>query len=90
MQLPECVRNAVDERAAAVGFPQLRRAAQAMSTAYRQDHAAPTAGFLPAERVAAYLATRMPATYAAAHAVLRELEDCSITSLLDVGAGADI
>ena len=88
MQLPECVRNAVDERAAAVGFPQLRRAAQAMSTAYRQDHAAPTAGLLPAERVAAYLATRMPATYAAAHAVICELEDCSITSLLDVGAGA--
>src|ERR1044072_1431648 len=39
------------------------------------------------ERVAAYLVTRMPATYAAAYKVLEELRALPVASVLDVGAG---
>lgn len=89
MQLPQHVRRAIDERAEAVGFATLKRAATAMSEAYRERRIAR----LPdVERVAAYLVTRMPATYAAAHAVLsevrRRLGQGSVSSVLDLGAGA--
>ena len=55
-----------------------------MSAAYREGR---TARLSAAERTAAYLVTRMPATYAAAHAVLGELHGIAVESLLDVGAG---
>jgi ribosomal protein RSM22 (predicted rRNA methylase) len=88
VQLPDHVRRMIEERAEAVGFPALRRAASAMSQAYREDRAVR----LPdEERAAAYLVTRMPATFAAAHAVLRELRERlgtrPISSMLDIGAG---
>jgi ribosomal protein RSM22 (predicted rRNA methylase) len=88
MQLPDHVRRMIEERAEAVGFPALKRAASAMSEAYREDRAVR----LPdEERAAAYLVTRMPATFAAAHAVLRELRERlgarPIASVLDIGAG---
>ncbi|HMD78203.1 MAG TPA: small ribosomal subunit Rsm22 family protein, partial [Terracidiphilus sp.] len=79
----------IEERAAAVGFPSLKHAASAMSAAYRESRAVRLPD--PA-RTAAYLVTRMPATFAAAHAVLRELRERlgagSISSVLDIGAGA--
>ena len=59
-----------------------------MSCGYREGCATVLAGLAPEERVAAYLATRMPATYAAAALALRELQQCPISSLLDIGAGA--
>jgi len=78
----------IDERAEAVGFAVLKRAATAMSDAYRDRRPARLAG---AERTAAYLVTRKPATYAAAYAVLREvhlrLASKRIASVLDIGAG---
>src|SRR6267154_5491868 len=88
VQLPQHVRRIIEERAEAVGFATLKRAATAMSEAYREHRIAR----LPdAERVAAYLVTRMPATYAAAYAVLGEvrqrLATTSVTSVLDIGAG---
>jgi ribosomal protein RSM22 (predicted rRNA methylase) len=86
--LPLYVRRAAEERAEALGFAALKGAATAMSDAYREGRVARLSA---AERTAAYLVTRMPATYAAAHAVLREvrtrLGDTAIESLLDVGAG---
>jgi ribosomal protein RSM22 (predicted rRNA methylase) len=89
VQLPDNVRRAIDDRAESVGFAALKRAADAISAAYRAN--APPPRLAAAERVAAYLATRMPATYAAAHAVIgelrRRLEGCPITSVLDIGAG---
>lgn len=88
VQLPEPVRAAAEERAAAVGFAALKRAAQAMSCGYREGCSTVLAGLPAAERVAAYLATRMPATYAAAVAALGELQGCPIASVLDIGAGA--
>lgn len=78
----------MEERAAAVGFAPLKRAAQALSAAYRDGTLAAASALPPTERVAAYLATRMPATYAAAEAVLRELRHLPVASVLDVGAGA--
>jgi ribosomal protein RSM22 (predicted rRNA methylase) len=88
VQLPANVRRIIDEQAEAVGFSALQRAATAMSEAYREGRAAP-AHLTASERTAAYLATRMPATYAAAHAVLREVASRApaITSVLDVGSG---
>lgn len=71
-----------------MGIAALKRAAQAISCSYREGCATALAGLAPEERVAAYLATRMPATYAAAVAVLRELQHHPVASILDIGAGA--
>lgn len=88
MQLPQQVCRAIEERAAAVDLAALERAAAAMSEAYR---GARTARLGAGDRTAAYLVTRMPATYAAARAALGELRarlgDTPIESVLDVGAG---
>src|SRR6266567_4300805 len=82
MQLPEHVRRIIGERAQAVGFTALKRAASEMSQAYRHGRVA----CLPE----AYLVTRMPATYAAAYSVLREVHarlSAGVASILDIGAG---
>jgi ribosomal protein RSM22 (predicted rRNA methylase) len=89
VQLPEHIRRLIEERAEAVGFRAVKDAASALSAAYRESRAMR----LPeAARTAAYLVTRMPATFAAAHAVLRELRERlgarPISSVLDIGAGA--
>jgi ribosomal protein RSM22 (predicted rRNA methylase) len=79
----------IEERAEAAGFRAVKDAASAMSAAYREGRAVRLPD--PA-RTAAYLVTRMPATFAAAHAVLRELRERlgarRISSVLDIGAGA--
>jgi len=89
MQLPRHVQEAIERRAVEIGFASLKRAAAEMSDAYRAGIAPRTPG---AERTAAYLVTRMPATYAAARAVLREthrlLGGREIASVLDIGAGS--
>src|SRR5262249_31527044 len=77
------VQREIEERADAVGFSAMRRAAEAMSQAYRAGR---SANLADEASVAAYLVTRMPATYAAVHRVLRELP-ASVGSVLDVGAG---
>jgi ribosomal protein RSM22 (predicted rRNA methylase) len=88
VQLPQHVRRAIEECAGTIGFAALKRAARAMSDAYRDGR---TARLSATERTAAYLVTRMPATYAAAHAVLSEvrarLGETAIEGVLDVGAG---
>jgi ribosomal protein RSM22 (predicted rRNA methylase) len=91
VQLPPHIRSLIDRRAEAVGFPALKRAAGALSDAYREGAPAATRRLPAAERVAAYLVTRMPATYAAAWRVLGEvrgrLGGRPVASVLDVGAG---
>lgn len=91
MQLPPTVRRSIESRAEAVGFAPLARAAALLSDAYREQRPQDLAQ-IPAElRTAAYLAIRMPATYAAALHVLsevrRRLGDRVPASVLDVGAG---
>lgn len=87
VQLPEAVRRATEERAGRIGFTALKRAAAELSAAYREGRAP---RLEEAERVAAYLATRMPATYAAACLALDEARQRmgAVTTVLDVGAGA--
>jgi ribosomal protein RSM22 (predicted rRNA methylase) len=85
VQLPEALRKFIEEQAAAAGLSEVRRAARAMSDAYRQGHPSRVDS---AADVAAYLATRMPATYAAADSVWREVGSrVEGRTLLDVGAG---
>lgn len=84
VQLPASVRRAIEERADVVGFPALKRAAGALSDAYREGRAA---RLTKEDAIAAYLVTRMPATYATAYKVLGELRGLPIASVLDVGAG---
>jgi ribosomal protein RSM22 (predicted rRNA methylase) len=90
VQLPRNVRNAIEERVDAIGFAAVKRAAAAMSDAYREGGG--SNAISAAERVAAYLVTRMPATYAAARAALEQavplLGGRAIASILDIGAGS--
>jgi ribosomal protein RSM22 (predicted rRNA methylase) len=82
VQLPIAVRQQIEDRAEALGFAALKRAAAALSDAYREGRT-PRLG--DAERTAAYLVTRMPATFAAAHAVLDE-----VAARVDaIGSGAE-
>ncbi len=84
--MPAAVRRRIEERAEAVGFPALKRAAAEISAAYREGR--PVHAGSPAH-TAAYLVTRMPATYAAAYAALREVRERvgAVKSVLDIGAG---
>jgi ribosomal protein RSM22 (predicted rRNA methylase) len=86
VQLPVTVRRRIEEQANALGFPALQRAAAAVSDAYREGRPVRLSAD---ERTAAYLVTRMPATYAAAHAALREVSARigPVGSILDAGAG---
>jgi ribosomal protein RSM22 (predicted rRNA methylase) len=86
VRLPDHVQHAINERAEALGFSALKRAATAMSDAYREGR---LAKLDPETRLTAYLVTRMPATYAAAYMVLRELRERigPAGSILDAGAG---
>jgi ribosomal protein RSM22 (predicted rRNA methylase) len=88
VQLPERIRSLIEACADAVGYPSLKRAAAELSTAYRANQ---RFSLRTAEHVAAYLVTRMPATFAAANAVMaevhRRLSGLVIESVLDVGAG---
>jgi len=91
VQLPPHIRRLIEDRAEAVGFAALRRAAGAMSDAYRAGAPADAARLPAAERAAAYMVARMPATFVAAHRALGEVSErlraSPIGSVLDVGAG---
>jgi ribosomal protein RSM22 (predicted rRNA methylase) len=78
----------VEARAGALPLARLRRASKELSDHYRR--AGHASSLPPDERVAAYLATRFPATYAAAVAVLVEVRvriGDEVDSILDLGAG---
>ena len=94
MTLPDALQAGIDEVVGAGDRRELERLAGELSDAYR-------AGGSPAARaartkvdVAAYLATRAPATFAAAAEVFRQIEvarpDWSPSSILDLGAGPGI
>jgi ribosomal protein RSM22 (predicted rRNA methylase) len=80
--LPVEIRQRIEESASDVPFAELKRAAAEMSDAYRD-------GRPLAVSPVAYLVTRMPATYAATYAALRELPEGlpPIETILDIGAG---
>jgi ribosomal protein RSM22 (predicted rRNA methylase) len=91
VQLPPDLREYIAAQAERVPFAELERACAAMSAHYRGRERTSSLALSPQAKTAAYLATRLPATYVAAHAVLSELQrrlgDASIASLLDLGAG---
>lgn len=82
MQLPAEVRRHIEERLEGAPFAELKRAAEAMSAAYREGRG----GAISAE---AYLVTRMPATYAATYSALAEVSHAlaGVETVLDIGAG---
>jgi len=85
MQLPSELRQGIERRVDQVGFREAARSAAAMSARYREGNG--TGLRTDADR-AAYIATRMPATYAAICAVLEQLPpELQSGSLLDLGAG---
>ena len=94
MTLPPALQHGIEKFAHGVGQAALERSARALSDTYR-------AGGAPASRaartpgdVAAYLATRAPATYAAAAEVFAQIgvlrPDWIPSSVLDLGAGPGI
>lgn len=91
MDLPAQLRQAVDSALAGVSVSDLVAAARSLSQRYR-DEVRDGRLHLSDDRLAlAYIATRMPATYAAVHAALSALAeqqpDFAPRSLLDLGAG---
>ena len=89
MQLPPALTSAVGVLLEGVSRKDLARRAQTLSAAYRGGR---TSGGIVGELdVAAYVAARMPATYAACAAVFARaasaMPDFTPQSLLDVGAG---
>lgn len=91
--LPDDLRSAIDAETASLSLRDLRAAVAELTAAYepRASHDdAPALRLTPAQRLA-YVVTRMPATYAAIHAVLTEVgRRCpgqDSPSLLDLGAG---
>jgi ribosomal protein RSM22 (predicted rRNA methylase) len=86
MQLPIRLKQAIEAEAANIGLATLAQAANELSDNYRfRQGGAQKFMATEAHRIA-YVATRMPATYAAIHKVLREIP-FAVTSLLDLGAG---
>jgi len=91
MELPAALRQAVDAALAGIAMTDLAGAAQTLSERYRagaRDGALHVGTDLAAR---AYLATRLPATYAAMSAVCEAVAqmrpDFAPRSLLDLGAG---
>ena len=91
MELPAALRQGVETLLEGVPLPALRQAAHALSGRYRAEtrDGRPHMGSDLAAR--AYLATRLPATYAAVRAALEAAAgarpDFSPKTLLDIGAG---
>lgn len=87
--MPPSIRESIEERVDAIGFAAVKRAAALLSGAYRDGSAASQVA--SAERVTAYLVTRMPATHAATRAALEQavplLVGRTVESILDIGAG---
>lgn len=89
--LPRAVRDQIDRRLVGIPGRELRDAARRLSDRYRSDDGG--AGALGDDRLAvpAYLASRLPATFAAVTDAMRHLADTSgawhPSSLLDLGAG---
>lgn len=91
MELPASLRQGVERLLETTPLAVLRQAAKTLSDRYRAELRDGRPHMAEEMAVKAYLATRLPATYAAVRAGLDELAyarpDFQPTSLLDVGAG---
>lgn len=91
MELPPRLRQAVDAALDGVAIADLATAAKALSERYRNEVRDGRLHIADARLALGYIATRMPATYAAIHAGLAALRGrqpgFAPKTLLDVGAG---
>ncbi|TIW87475.1 MAG: methyltransferase type 11, partial [Mesorhizobium sp.] len=91
MELPAPLRQAVDRILEKMPLPDLKQAAKTLSDRYRAELRDGRLHMAQDMAVRAYLATRLPATYAAVRASLDALAearpDFTPKTLLDVGAG---
>jgi ribosomal protein RSM22 (predicted rRNA methylase) len=87
--LPDALQKALHAETSRFPAAQLKRDSATLTAGYKQTGAAPR--ITSDSQRAAYLLTRLPATYAAICAVLRELKtrrpDFAPVSLLDLGSG---
>lgn len=91
MELPAALRAAVDRALEGVPLAELQRAADTLSSRYRAEVRDGRLHLSDEMFARAYLATRLPATFAAVRASLESaaelMPDFAPKSLLDVGAG---
>lgn len=91
MEFPAWLRRAVDDALEGLARADLARAVATLSERYRSERVDRTPHLADDLLARAYLATRLPATYAAVREVMHKLvamrPDFSPMSLLDVGAG---
>jgi ribosomal protein RSM22 (predicted rRNA methylase) len=91
MELPAPLRQAIDRLLENTPLPALRQATKTLSDRYRAETRDGRLHMADDLAVKAYLAQRMPATYAAVHASLAALgearPDFSPKTLLDIGSG---
>src|SRR6266404_4004965 len=92
MQLPEELKNHLDELALNVPLSEWTRAFQQLSDLYRNKIQGSVTERLASDRLrVAYLHVRMPATYAALVQVLQEviarLPEMAIETMADIGSG---
>ena len=94
MTLPPALQTGIEELVRGINPKELERSARALSDAYRTGGAPASRAVRTPGDVAAYLATRAPATYAAAADVFERIHDLrpdwGPTSMLDLGAGPGI
>ncbi|MSO94380.1 MAG: methyltransferase domain-containing protein [Thermoleophilia bacterium] len=94
MTLPSALQTGIDELVHGSTPKELEQSARALSDAYRAGGSSASRAVRTPSDVAAYLATRAPATYAAAAEVFARIHelrpDWSPTSMLDIGAGPGI
>ena len=87
MQLPAALARAIETELSGIDSRSLTKAASELSDRYRTSGSPPETEL----HCRAYLATRLPATYAVIHRVLSELharlENPDVKTLLDLGAG---
>jgi ribosomal protein RSM22 (predicted rRNA methylase) len=91
MELPPLLRQNVDRALSGVGVADLAVAAAALSQRYRDEHSGEGPHVRSERDALAYIAVRLPATYAAVRASFAALAeqrpDFAPQTVLDVGAG---
>ena len=91
MELPSQLRQAVDRALEGVPMAELASSASALSLRYREEVRDGRMHLNDERSALAYLATRLPATYAAAHAsfaaLAEALPEFAPATMLDAGAG---
>lgn len=94
MTLPPALQTGIDEFIRGVSPQELERSSRTLSDAYRAGGSRASRAACTTGDVAAYLATRAPATYAAAAEVFGQINllrpDWAPASVLDLGAGPGI